>query len=62
MAQNTRKKHCGQCGEIGHSIRTCTEMTAASAARLKEVLEHGKAQSGDTQQTTQLGVRATRAA
>jgi hypothetical protein len=35
MAQNTTKKHCGQCGEVGHSIRTCQEMKAVSAARLK---------------------------
>jgi hypothetical protein len=37
-------------------------MKAVSAARLKEVLEPGKAKSGDTQQAAQLGVRATKAA
>ena len=49
MAQSNRKKHCGKCGDGGHSIRTCQEMKAVSAARLKEVLEHGKAKSSDTQ-------------
>ena len=27
MAQSTRKKHCGQCGLSGHSIRTCSDIT-----------------------------------
>ena len=55
MAQSNRKKHCG--GEVGHSIRTCLEMRAVLVARLKEVLEYGKAKSGDTQQAARLGVR-----
>jgi hypothetical protein len=62
MAQSNRKKHCGKCGEIGHSIRTCPDMKAVSAARLKEVLAYGKAKSGDTQQAALLGVRTTEAA
>jgi hypothetical protein len=60
--KSTKKKHCGKCVESGHSIRTCQEMKAVSAARLKEVLEHGKAKSSDTQPAAQLGVRATKAA
>jgi hypothetical protein len=43
--KGTKKKHCGKCVESGHSICTCAEMKAVSAARLKEVLAYGKAQS-----------------
>jgi len=48
MARSNHKKRCGKCGESGHSIRTCPEMKAVSAARLKEVLAYGKAQSSNT--------------
>ena len=48
MAQNKSKEHCGKCGEQGHSMRTCAQMKAVSAARLKEVLAYGKAQTGNT--------------
>jgi hypothetical protein len=48
MAQSKDKKHCGKCGEQGHSMRTCAQMKAVSAARLKEVVEYGKAQNGNT--------------
>jgi hypothetical protein len=48
MAQNKDKKNSGKCGEQGHSMRTCGQMKAVSAARLKEVLEYGKAQRGNT--------------
>jgi hypothetical protein len=37
----------GKCGEQGHSMRTCAQMKAVSAARLKEVLAYGKAQSSN---------------
>ena len=37
MAQSKGKKQCGKCGESGHSMRTCAQMKAVSAARLKEV-------------------------
>jgi hypothetical protein len=53
---------CGKCGEQGHSIRTCPEMKAVSAARLKEVLTFGKAKSSNKQPAAQLGIRATKAA
>ena len=26
MAQSERKKHCGNCGERGHSARTCPKL------------------------------------
>ena len=48
MAQSKGKKHCVKRGEQGHSMRTCAQMKAVSAARLKEVLEDGKAQTGNT--------------
>ena len=48
MAQSKDKKHCGKCGEAAHSMRTCAQMKAVSAARLKEVLAYGKAQSSGT--------------
>ena len=48
MTQRTRNKHCGKYGESGHSIRTCPYMRAVSAARLKEVLEYGKAKRSGT--------------
>jgi hypothetical protein len=48
MAQNKDKKNCSKCGEQGHSMRTCAQMKAASAARLKEVLVYGKTQSSGT--------------
>lgn len=30
-------RNCGKCGESGHSIRTCRQMKAVSAAGLNEV-------------------------
>ena len=48
MAQSKGKKHCGKCGEQGHAMRTCAQMKAVPAARLKEVLSYGKAQNGNT--------------
>jgi hypothetical protein len=53
----------GKCGDGRHSIRTCQEMKAVSAARLKEVMKrYGKTESSNTQPAVQLGVRATKAA
>ena len=40
---------CGNCGESGHSIRTCPKMKAVSAARLKEVMaRYGKTEISNT--------------
>jgi hypothetical protein len=33
VAQGNSKKHCGKCGESGHSIRAWQQMKAVSAAR-----------------------------
>jgi hypothetical protein len=58
-----RNRISGKCGESGHSIRTCQEMKAVSAAGLKEVIaRYGKTESCNSQQAAQLGVRATKAA
>jgi hypothetical protein len=40
---------CGKCGDSGHSIRTCQQMKAVSAARLKEVIaRYGKTENSNT--------------
>jgi hypothetical protein len=61
--KSTKKKHCGNCVERAVTQSApARKMKAVSAARLKEVLEHGKAKSSDTQPAARLGVRATKAA
>ena len=62
MAQSIRKKHCGQCGLSAHSIRTCSDMKAVSAARLKEVLTYGKVKAATRNKLPNSVFGATKAA
>ena len=40
MAQSQRKSHCGNCGERGHSVRTCPKIGGQKVVK-KEKGERG---------------------
>ena len=71
MSSRRMTQSIPRCAPSLHSMRTRQQMKVVSAARLKEILEHlkaekevlyGKAKSRDTQPAAKLRFRATKAA